>query len=579
MNDMNIKLNQHPVDADHIFDPLSVPDMFMQSVDLFGDAELLDFMGRKYSYNHVAKHAKEMAKSLQNMGMKRGDRVGLFLPNVPHYVVAYYAIMMAGGIVVNFSPLYTCEELAHQVEDSGTRFLFTVNAASLLPNALKVLEISSLEKLIVGTIEEVLPPLKSILYRLFKRSEMSLIPRSDDVVHYRTLLGNDGVFDVPNIDPVKDIVLLQYTGGTTGTPKGAMLSHQNITANARQINSLDWYARMNNPNEPATDKILGVLPFFHVFANACVLNRTINNGGSIFMLPRFDGDQALDAIDKEGITSMPGVPTMYRALLDNPKINKTNFSTLRACVSGGAPLSADLKRKFEAKTGSILIEGYGLTESSGVVSCNPYEGEGKVGTIGIPVPGTKIRLVDKEDPSKEAPKGGPDDEIICGPGELTFAGPQVMQGYWQRPDADKNVFMGEYLRTGDVATIDRDGFVKIVDRIKDMISVGGFKVFPSQIEEILYKHICVREALVIGVPDDYLGERPKAYIALEDDSTNTGAEIMEWLNGELGKHERVVDVVVKDELPKTMIGKLDRKALREAELGKAELGKAELGES
>ncbi len=561
MNDIqkNIESNKHPIMGEYDFAPLSVPDMFFDAVKQYDDDNLLDFMGRKYSYNDVAQDVRKIAKALQEMGVKNGDRIGLFLPNVPHYVAAYYGAMAIGAIVVNFSPLYTVEELSHQVEDSGTRFLFTVNASALLPTALEVLEQSSLERLVVGTIEQALPPVKSILYRLFKRSEMSPIPVADNITHYFDLLQNDGEYYLTEFDPLKDIALLQYTGGTTGTPKGAMLSHQNITANARQINTLDPFAKMHNPVEPAKDKILGVLPFFHVFANACVLNRTINNGGSIHMLPRFDADQALDAIDKESITAMPGVPTMYQALLDNPKIDSIDFSSLRACISGGAPLSGDLKNKFEAKTGSRLIEGYGLTESSGVVSCNPYEGEGQVGSIGLPVPGTKIRLVDKEDHEKAAPKGGP--------GELTFAGPQVMQGYWNRPDADVEVFMGEYLRTGDVATVDDNGFIKIVDRIKDMISVGGFKVFPTQIEQVLCHHESVRETLVIGVPDDYLGERPKAFVVLENDANIGGDELKEWLNGELGKHERCVDVVIRDELPKTMIGKLDRKALRIQELG------------
>jgi len=554
----NLTINKHPIMGVYDFESLSVPDMFLRSAKIYSDNNLLDFMGKKYSYNDIKKQVAKIAKALQDMGVKSGDRIGLFLPNVPHYVAAYYGAMSMGAIVVNFSPLYTVEELSHQVEDSGTRFLFTVNATSLLPTALEVLEQSSLERLIVGTIEEALPTVKSLLYRLFKRKEMSPIPSADNITHYSKLLENDGGYNAIEFDPIKDIALLQYTGGTTGIPKGAMLSHQNITANARQINSLDPFAKLNNPIVPAKDKILGVLPFFHVFANACVLNRTINNGGEVFMLPRFDADKALDAIDNEGITAMPGVPTMYQALLDNPKIETTDFSTLRACVSGGAPLSADLKMKFEAKTGSRLIEGYGLTESSGVVSCNPYEGDGKLGTIGLPVPGTKVKLVDKEDPTKNAQEGGP--------GELIFAGPQVMQGYWEKPDADKEVFIGEYLRTGDVATVDSDGFVKIVDRIKDMISVGGFKVFPSQIEEVLYQRKTIKEALVIGVPDDYLGEVPKAFVALEVNAEDDEEALKRWLNDELGKHERCTAVVIRDELPKTMIGKLDRKALRLQEL-------------
>ena len=438
--------------------------------------------------------------------------------------------------------------------DSGTTILFTVSAAALLPTAIKVLDNSSLKELVVGSVAEALPKSKSWAYRLFKRKDIAAIPPDSRITTYAELLASKGDYTVQPCDPEKDIAQLQYTGGTTGTPKGAMLSHQNITANARQINCIDPESSFNKPGLPSDDRILGVLPFFHVFANATVLNRTICNGGEIVMLPRFEAKAALAAINRTHITSLPGVPTMYQALLDCPEIARTNFTSLRACISGGAPLPAELKSRFEKVSGAVVIEGYGLTESSGVVSCNPYAGLNKLGSIGQPIPGTDVKLLDKEDPGKPAPAGEP--------GELVFSGPQVMRGYWNRPDADAEVFVGDYLRTGDVATIDEDGFIFIVDRLKDMIAVGGFKVFPSQIEDILYKHPAVREALVIGVPDAYHGEMPRAYVTLQDGATADGVALAAWLNPQLGKHERVQSVVVRDGLPKTMIGKLDRKALR-----------------
>ncbi len=547
----------HPSKWDQDFAPLSVPDMFFNSASEQGDAPLLDFLGRKYSYYHIAAQARQIAAGLQSQGLKKGDRIGLFLPNVPHYVAAYYGAMAAGATVVNFSPLYTPEELSHQVEDSGTSILFTVSAAQLLPTAMKVLESSSLKKLVVGSIAEALSPIKSIAYRLFKRADIAAIPNDPRVIRYAQLIANDGVFTQSTCDAENDIALLQYTGGTTGTPKGAMLSHQNITANARQINLIDPQSRAVTGHGEQTDRILGVLPFFHVFANATVLNRTIANGGEIVMLPRFEAKAALAAINRTPITSLPGVPTMYQALLDCPDISKTNFQSLRACISGGAPLAAELKAKFESVSGAVVIEGYGLTESSGVISCNPYAGENKLGSIGQPVPGTMVILLDKEDPSKPAPAGEP--------GELAAKGPQIMKGYWNRPDADAEVFADGYLRTGDVATIDEDGFIFIVDRLKDMIAVGGFKVFPSQIEDILYRHPDVKEALVIGVPDSYLGERPKAFVTLSQGAQIDGDQLAAWLNPQLGKHERVASLMIRDSLPKTMIGKLDRKALRAEE--------------
>jgi long-chain acyl-CoA synthetase len=546
----------HPVKWDQDFPPLALHDMFFQSAERMGKAALADFMGRKYSYADMADSVRRVAKGLQDKGIGKGDHVGLFLPNVPQYIAAYYGALAAGATVVNFSPLYTVDELAHQVADSGTTILFTVSAAALLPNAIKVLDNSSLKELIVGSVAEALPTAKSWAYRLFRRGDISVIPTDNRITAYDQLIANKGDYALQRCDPAKDIAQLQYTGGTTGTPKGAMLSHQNITANARQINMLDPESRLNKPGDPSPDRILGVLPFFHVFANATVLNRTICNGGEIVMLPRFEAKAALAAVNRTHVTSLPGVPTMYQALLDCPDIAKTNFTSLRACISGGAPLPAELKARFEKVSGAVVIEGYGLTESSGVVSCNPYSGLNKLGSIGQPIPGTDVKLLDKEDPAKPAPQGEP--------GELVFSGPQVMCGYWNRPEADAEVFVGKYLRTGDVATIDKDGFIFIVDRLKDMIAVGGFKVFPSQIEDILYKHPAVKEAVVIGVPDTYHGEMPQAYVTLQGGASEDGTALTAWLNPQLGKHERVQAVVIMDALPKTMIGKLDRKALRAA---------------
>ncbi len=549
----------HPAPWQQNFPPLAVHDMFFETAARMGDAPFLDFLGRSFSYAVIADEARRLAKGLQDRGIGKGDCVGLYLPNVPHYLAAYYGAMAAGARVVNFSPLYTVDELSHQVEDSGTTVLFTVSAAALLPTALEVLDKSSLESLIVGSVAEILPTLKGLAYRLFKRSEVAAIPADSRITKYADLLANDGRYEPAPCDPETDVALLQYTGGTTGTPKGAKLTHQNITSNARQINLIDPESRANKGDEAATDRILGVLPFFHVFANATVLNRTVSNGGEIVMLPRFNAKDALAAISRTKVTAMPGVPTMYQALLDHPDMAKTDFSTLRACISGGAPLAGELKARFEAASDAAVIEGYGLTESSGVISCNPYDGLNKLGSIGQPIPGTQVRLVDKEDPTQPPPDGEP--------GELIAKGPQIMAGYWNRPDADAEVFEGGWLRTGDVARIDEDGFIFIVDRMKDMIAVGGFKVFPSQVEEVLYKHEAVKECLVIGVPDDYRGESPRAFVTLNDGADVDGSALSKWLNPKLGKHERCDSVIVRDELPKTMIGKLDRKALRAEVLG------------
>ncbi len=528
------------------FPPLTLTDMLIASATAKPDAPLLDFYGRKYSFAETLSGARRVARGLQHLGIVPGDRIGLFLPNVPHYVAAYYGAMLAGAVVVNFSPLYSVDELSHQVEDSGTRLLFTLSATALLPQALKVLEKSRLEHLVTGSIAGALPCGKSVLYRVFKRNEVAARPDDARVTSFSRLIANDGQPEFVAVAP-NDLAVLQYTGGTTGVPKGAMLTHQNLSANARQVVSID-------PHAQDCDRIMGLLPFFHVFANTCVLNRTVANGGEIVMLPRFDSGQALAAITRTQPRSMPGVPTMYQALLDHPALAKTDFSSLRVCVSGGAPMPADVQERFERVTGARLVEGYGLTESAGVVSTNPYEGVNKLGTIGPPLPATEVALVDKEDPSKPAAAGEP--------GEMVIRGPQIMKGYWNRPDADAETFIDGWLRTGDIGTIDEDGYIAVVDRLKDMIAVAGYKVFPSQIEDVLYKHPAVREALVIGVPDPYRGEAPKAFVTLEAGEHIAGDALRDWLNPQLGKHERVANVVVRERLPKTIIGKLDRKALR-----------------
>ena len=541
---------RHPAAWTTVFPPESIVDLFEGSVARLGSAPLIDFLGRRYSYAETGAAADRVACGLAALGYGKGDRIGLFLPNVPHYLAAYYGILKLGATVVNFSPLYTAGELAHQVADSGTRLLFTLNARALLPTALRVLEDSAIERLVVGSVAGGLPAGKSLLYRLLKRAETVERPADPRVIAFSTLIANKGRRAPAAIDAAKDLAVIQYTGGTTGTPKGAMLTHANMAANARQVAAID-------PGGGEPDRIVGVLPLFHVFANTCVLNRTAAAGGKIVMLPRFDAGQTLAAITRTRATSLPGVPTMYRALLDHPEIADTDFASLRVCISGGAPLPAEVKTAFETRTGARLIEGYGLSESSGVVACNPYDGDGEPGSIGQPLPGTLIRLVDKEDPRRAAPPGEP--------GEILVKGPQIMAGYWQRPDADAEVFVDGWLRTGDVGTIDTGGFVRIVDRLKDMIAVSGFKVFPSQIEAVLYHHPAVKEALVIGVPDTYRGERPRAYVTLQevgpDEAEVDGDALRVWLNAQIGRHEQVDRVVIRDSLPKTMIGKLSRKEL------------------
>lgn len=546
----------HPCAWEQDYEPLTLPDLFARAARDHALHPLVEFFGRSWTYAELHAEARRFAAGLQAWGIRPGDRVGLFLPNVPIYVPAYYGAMLAGATVVNFSPLYTVDELEAQVADSGTRLLVTVDLAKLLPTALAVLDGSALQGLIVGRFAGMLPRLKGIAFRLFNRKQLTPLPYRRDVAEWEAMLHPAEPVPVP-LDPLHSLALLQYTGGTTGTPKGAMLTHQNLTANARQIEAID-------PHESERDMILGALPLFHVFANACVLNRTVVDGGCIAMLPRFDTGQVLAAIRRTRPTSFPGVPTMFQALIDDPRLEGTDMSSLRVCISGGAPLPLAVKERFEALTGVRLCEGYGLTECSGVASANAYEGTDRPGTIGQPLPATCLAMVDKEDPARLVPPGEP--------GELVIAGPQIMQGYWNRPEADAAAFTQldgrRWLRTGDVAVLEADGFVRIVDRLKDMIAVGGFKVFPSQVEAVLLQNPAVKEALVIGMADAYRGEVPRAFVTLQPGQAISPEALRDWLNDRVGKHERCDAVVIRDSMPKTMIGKLDRKALRaEAQAG------------
>ncbi|ANK12299.1 long-chain-fatty-acid--CoA ligase [Erythrobacter neustonensis] len=540
----------HPTPLGTIFTPASLPALFERTLHRNPDAPFLHFLGRTYSYKQIYAQAQAFALGLSRAGIVKGDRVGLFLPNVPIYAAAYYGSMMAGAVVVNFSPLYSVEELSWQVGDSGTKVLVTVDVPELYKTAKKVLDASTLETLVVGSLADQLPRLKGVAMKLLKRSQIADVAYGAKVKSWAGMTPA-GTPPKVAVGP-EDLALLQYTGGTTGRPKGAMLGHDQLSVNAQQV------AGINPFGNPAGEVFVGALPFFHVFANTALLNHAMVTGGSIAMVPRFDAGQVLAIIQKYRCTGFPGVPTMFQALLDHPDLAKTDLSSLKVCISGGAPMPAPVHERFEAVTGVRIAEGYGLTESSGVVSANPYQGTRKRGTIGQLVPGTEVILLDKENPENLAPEGEP--------GELAVCGPQIMRGYWQRPESDADTFVRRdgkcYLRTGDVARIDEDGFLEIVDRIKDMIAVNGFKVFPSVVEDVILEHAAIKEALVIGVPDDARGEVPRAYVTLNEGATETGAELASWLNARIGKHERVDQVVVRDSLPKTMIGKLDRKTLR-----------------
>ncbi len=536
-------------------------ELFDDSLDRYGDRPCLDFMDKTYTYREVGKMIRHAAAGFQQLGVKKGVKVGLFLPNCPQHVVCYYAIMKAGGTVVNFSPLYSESELLHQIEDSHTDIMVTLNLKVLYPKMQAMLEKSRLKKIIVGTLPEVLPFPKNMLYPLAKAKDIARVPEDARHVSFKELLNNDGIFDPPLVDVHEDIAVLQYTGGTTGVAKGAMLTHANLYANA--VQAAMWFTMV----EPGQEKMLSVLPFFHVFAMTVCMNMSIYIGAEIIMLPRFELVPVLKTIDKKKPTMLPGVPTMYNAINNYPQLSKYDLTSVKGCLSGAAPMPLEVRQRFESLTGCSLVEGYGLTECSPVACCNPLEGENKENSVGLPVPGTKIVITDREDPHKLLPQGEA--------GEICIEGPQVMKGYWNRPDATADTLIDGRLHTGDVGYLDEDGYTFIIDRIKDLILVGGFNVYPRNVEEGIYKHPAVEEVTVIGVPDDYQGQSVKAFVKLKAGQSLGADQLVAFLREHLGKHEIPRHIEFRSELPKTMVGKLSKKELVQEELAKAEKVKAE----
>lgn len=515
------------------------------------------FKGKSTTYGSLADQVQRVAAGLQSLGVTKGTKVGLFLPNTPTFIIYYFAILKAGGTVVNFNPLYTIEELTFQARDSDTRIMITHDLAALFGKVETLVDNAVLERAVVVPFAPLLPPPLALLFKLFKRKEVADISGSrvaDRIVAGAKVEKSGTTLKPVAINPDEDVAVLQYTGGTTGTPKGAMLTHTNLYANATQINA--WATSLKQGEE----KVLGALPLFHVFAMTVVMNMGIAKAATIILMPRFQLDEALGLIHKQKPTMMPAVPTIFTAMLNHPKLKSFDMSSMKFCISGGAPLPLEVKLQFEELTGSCVVEGYGLSEASPVVTCNPMDGEVVSGSIGVPLPQTLISLRSLTDPSQEVPQGER--------GELCVKGPQVMKGYWNKPNETAAQFMGDYLRTGDVAVMNEKGFFFIVDRIKDLIICSGFNVYPRRIEEAIYEHPAVEEVTVIGIKDGYRGEAPKAFIKLKSGMSATSTDILRHLESKISKIEMPSQIEFRDSLPKTMIGKLSKKELMAEEARK-----------
>jgi len=524
-----------------------VTDILDSAAADFPDKPCLEFLGKRYNYKTVATLVNKVAKGLQDMGIGPGDSVGLLLPNCPYYVLFYYAILRVGATVVNYNPLYAKREIARQIIDSNTRVMVTLNLKTLYPKIDGRLQDSPLERIVICRMREILPFPSSLFFAFARRKEVAAIPSDAQHIPFDRLTDNKGDVVPATIDPEEDVAVLQYTGGTTGTPKGAMLTHANLYANAVQTSL--WSVTATRGEE----RFLGVLPLFHVFGMTGVMNTCLYFASELVLLPRFNTADVLEVIDEQKPTVFCGVPTMFSAINAHADLDKYDLSSLELCISGGAPLSLPIKEKFEALTGCTLVEGYGLTESSPVCTVNPFSGVNKSGSVGLPLPGTLIEIVDRTDPDK-----------LLGPGEhgeICISGPQVMAGYLNKPTENADILRGPRLRTGDVGYIDEDGYLFIIDRIKDLILSGGFNVYPRMVEEAIYLHPAVEETVVCGVPHSHRGEIVKAYVKLKPDTTLTSADLRTFLKEQLASFEMPSKIEFRDSLPKTLIGKPSRKEL------------------
>ena len=513
------------------------------SAEKFPDKVALDFIGKEITYRQLKEASERIAGYLKNIGVKKGDRVILDLPNTPHYVIAYFGVLKAGGTVVQCNPLYTEREVRHIAENSEAKVAFCIE--NVYPKLKKLKEERILEKIVVCRVEDYLKFPLNFLYK-FKKEKVEL---KGDFDFWKDAAKSEPIEKAVKVDPKEDVAVFQYTGGTTGLPKAAMLTHFNLVANVYQI--LEWL-----PDLSEKDVFAGALPYFHVYGMTTSMNAPIALGAKIVLIPDpRDIKRILDSIEKHKITIFCGVPTLFNAINNFPGVEKRDLSSVKACISGSAPLPIEVKREFERLTGGKLVEGYGLSETSPVTHANPIYGVNKEGSIGLPFPDTYAVIVDDE--GRILPIG----EV----GELAIKGPQVMKGYYKMEEETAKALVNGWLLTGDMAKMDEDGYFYIVDRKKDVIIAGGYNIYPREVEEVLYEHPAVLEAAVVGVPDKYRGETVKAFIVLKPEYKGkvTEKEIEQFCRERLAAYKVPKIIEFRDELPKSAVGKILRRVLRE----------------
>ncbi|HCY86160.1 MAG TPA: long-chain fatty acid--CoA ligase [Desulfobacteraceae bacterium] len=532
-----------------------VPQYLKESVEQFPDNPALIFQGFTLTFSELNDMVGRFAAALKSYGIQKGDSVAILLPNVIPCVVAYYATLRIGGVVVLNNPLYSDRELAHQFTDSNSKFLITLDL--LADRMVKLREKTAIKSIVYTSIGDFLPFVKRLLFPLVakKKGLAKDVKPARDLHKFKDVIAQFEPDHTQADVAMDDVAMYQYTGGTTGVSKGVMLTHRNISYQIQQIEG--WFPDFKKGEEV----MLGALPIFHVFGMSTSMNFAIRMGWANVLVPKPQPEPLLEAISKFKVTFAPMVPTMYIGILDHPDINSTDLTSIKGCFSGSAPLPVDVINNFQEKTGAIIVEGFGLTESTPVTHINPFNGKRKVGSIGLPISDTICKITDLEDPAKEMPVGEA--------GELLIKGPQVMKGYLNKPDETaKTLTEDGYLRTGDVAKMDEEGYFYIVDRIKDMIISGGYNVYPRDIDEVLFEHPKILEACCIGIPHPKRGEAVKAFVILKEGQTMTEQEVIDYCGSKLAKYKLPVAVEFRQELPKSNVGKILRKDLRAEEEAK-----------
>lgn len=529
----------------------NIANFLIDSAHAFPNNEALDFLGKSYTYKDLLRQCYKLANALKQLNVNKGDRVAIMLPNCPQAVIAYYGGLMAGAVIVQTNPIYTERELNLQLVDSGATTLITLDL--LMPRVSKGIEHTEVKQVVVTSLSDGLPFPKNVLYPIKRRKEHPDLKvkykAANGIIRWSSLLKRGKETPIcEKVDADTELAMIQYTGGTTGRPKGVMLTHANLIANAVQLTN--WCYQL----EPGKERYLAALPLFHVFGLTVLLNQAIHRAGSLLLIPRFEPKLVLETIRRRQPSVFPGAPTMYIALLNNPLTKEGDLGSIRVCFSGASPLPRDVQEQFEQKSGGRLIEGYGLTETSPVSHCNPVWGRRKSGTVGIPLPDTDVIIIG-EDSLDPLPIG----EV----GEIAVRGPQVMMGYWNRPEETAAVLQNGWLRTGDLGTMDDEGYFKIVERKKDVIIAGGFNVYPREVEEVLFEHPAIKEASVLGVPDQYRGETVKAFIVLKEGLQVSEMQLDRWCRDRLAAYKVPKQYEFRDSLPMSLIGKVIRRKLKE----------------